>query len=35
MPGVLEGIKVVSMEHMEAVPVATLWMADWGADVLN
>jgi crotonobetainyl-CoA:carnitine CoA-transferase CaiB-like acyl-CoA transferase len=35
MPGVLEGLKVVAMEHMEAVPVATLWMADWGADVLK
>ncbi len=35
MPGILEGLKVVAMEHMEAVPVATLWMADWGADVLK
>ncbi|MFC2038975.1 CaiB/BaiF CoA transferase family protein [Chloroflexota bacterium] len=35
MSGVLEGLKVVAMEHMEAVPVATLWMADWGADVLK
>lgn len=35
MAGLLEGIKVVSMEHMEAVPAATLWMADWGADVLK
>ena len=35
MSGILEGLKVVAMEHMEAVPVATLWMADWGADVLK
>ncbi len=35
MSGVLEGLKVVAMEHMEAIPVATVWMADWGADVLK
>ena len=35
MAGVLEGLKVVAMEHMEAIPVATLWMADWGAEVFK
>ena len=35
MAGILEGLKVVAMEHMEAVPVATLWMADWGAEVFK
>ncbi len=35
MSGVLEGLRVVSMEHMEAIPVATLWMADWGAEVIK
>ena len=35
MPGLLEGIKVVSTELMEAVPVASLWMADWGAEVIK
>jgi crotonobetainyl-CoA:carnitine CoA-transferase CaiB-like acyl-CoA transferase len=35
MAGVLEGLKVIAMEHMEAIPVASLWMADWGADVIK
>jgi crotonobetainyl-CoA:carnitine CoA-transferase CaiB-like acyl-CoA transferase len=35
MAGVLEGLKVIAMEHMEAIPVASVWMADWGADVLK
>jgi len=35
MAGILEGLKVIAMEHMEAIPVASLWMADWGADVLK
>ncbi len=35
MAGVLEGLKVVAMEHMEAIPVASLWMADWGAEVFK
>jgi crotonobetainyl-CoA:carnitine CoA-transferase CaiB-like acyl-CoA transferase len=35
MSGVLEGLKVIAMEHMEAIPVASVWMADWGADVIK
>ncbi|MFC2057164.1 CoA transferase, partial [Chloroflexota bacterium] len=35
MAGILEGLKVVSMELQEAIPAATLWMADWGADVIR
>jgi len=35
MPGVLDGLKVLSMELMEAVPAASVWMADWGADVIK
>jgi len=35
MAGVLEGLKVVSMELMEATPAATCWMGDWGADVIK
>ncbi|MBN2240497.1 MAG: CoA transferase [Dehalococcoidales bacterium] len=35
MSGVLEGLKVIAMEHMEAIPVASVWMADWGAEVIK
>jgi len=35
MSGVLEGLKVVSMEHMEAIPAASVWLADWGAEVIK
>ncbi|MFC1900828.1 CaiB/BaiF CoA transferase family protein [Chloroflexota bacterium] len=35
MPGILEGLKVISMEHMEAIPSASVWLADWGADVIK
>ncbi|MEK7354720.1 MAG: CoA transferase, partial [Chloroflexota bacterium] len=35
MAGVLDGLKVLSMELMEAVPAASVWLADWGADVLK
>jgi crotonobetainyl-CoA:carnitine CoA-transferase CaiB-like acyl-CoA transferase len=35
MAGVLEGLKVIAMEHMEAIPVASVWMADWGAEVIK
>ncbi|MBN2238974.1 MAG: CoA transferase [Dehalococcoidales bacterium] len=35
MAGLLDGIKVVSMEHMEAMPAASVWLADWGADVIK
>ncbi|MFC2069852.1 CaiB/BaiF CoA transferase family protein [Chloroflexota bacterium] len=33
MAGILEGLKVIAMEHMEAIPAASVWLADWGADV--
>ncbi|HLB28320.1 MAG TPA: CoA transferase [Dehalococcoidales bacterium] len=33
MAGLLEGLKVLSMELMEAIPSASVWLADWGADV--
>ena len=35
MPGILEGVRVVSMELMEAMPAASVWLADWGADVVK
>lgn len=35
MAGVLEGLKVVAMEQMEVIPAATVWMADWGAEVFK
>jgi len=35
MAGVLDGLKVLSMELMEAMPSTTVWMADWGADVIK
>ncbi|MFC2014492.1 CaiB/BaiF CoA transferase family protein [Chloroflexota bacterium] len=35
MAGLLEGLKVVSMEHMEAIPAASVWLADWGAEVIK
>ena len=35
MAGILEGVKVVSMEHMEAIPAASVWLADWGAEVIK
>lgn len=35
MSGMLEGIKIVSMEHMEAMPAASVWLADWGAEVIK
>ena len=35
MAGVLEGLKVVSVEHYVAIPAATVWMADWGAEVIK
>ena len=33
MPGILEGLKVVDMGHVVAVPAAGAMLADWGADV--
>ncbi len=35
MAGVLEGVKIVSMEHYVVVPVASVLLADWGADVVK
>jgi crotonobetainyl-CoA:carnitine CoA-transferase CaiB-like acyl-CoA transferase len=35
MAGILDGLKVVSMEHMEAIPAASVWLADWGAEVIK
>ncbi len=35
MAGLLEGLRVVSMEHMEAIPAASVWLADWGAEVIK
>ncbi len=35
MSGVLDGVRVVSMELMEATPAATVWLADWGAEVIK
>lgn len=35
MSQMLEGLKVISMEHMEAMPAASVWLADWGAEVIK
>lgn len=35
MAGLLEGLRVVDMGHVVAVPVAAAMMADWGADVIK
>jgi crotonobetainyl-CoA:carnitine CoA-transferase CaiB-like acyl-CoA transferase len=35
MAGILRGLKVIAMEHMEAIPAASVWMADWGAEVIR
>ena len=35
MAGILDGIKVVSMGQIVAIPAASSTMADWGADVIK
>ena len=35
MTGVLEGIKVIELGHVVAVPAATATLADWGAEVIK
>ena len=35
MTGVLEGLKVLEMGHVVAMPAATATLADWGADVIK
>ena len=35
MAGILEGLKILDMGHVMAVPAAGATMADWGADVLK
>ena len=35
MEGILDGIRIVSMEHHTVIPMATVLMADWGADVIK
>ena len=35
MAGILEGVKIVSMEQWVAAPMASSYMADWGADVIK
>lgn len=35
MSGILEGVRVVSMELMEAIPAGSVWLADWGAEVIR
>ncbi len=35
MTGLLDGLRVVSMELMEAAPAASVWLADWGAEVIK
>jgi crotonobetainyl-CoA:carnitine CoA-transferase CaiB-like acyl-CoA transferase len=35
MSGILEGIKVVSMGQIVAIPAASSTLADWGADVIK
>ena len=35
MEGLLEGIKVVDMGHVVAVPATGRILSDWGADVIK
>jgi crotonobetainyl-CoA:carnitine CoA-transferase CaiB-like acyl-CoA transferase len=35
MTGILEGLRVIQMGHVAAIPTAGSMMADWGADVIK
>ncbi len=35
MAGVLDGIKIVSMEQWTVLPMASVYLADWGAEVIR
>ena len=35
MTGLLEGIKVIDMGHLAAIPAAAVTLTDWGADVIK
>ena len=35
MAGILDGIKVIEMGHVVAVPAASAMLADWGAEVIK
>jgi formyl-CoA transferase len=35
MSNILEGLKVLDMGHVVAVPAGTAMMADWGAEVIK
>ncbi len=35
MVGVLDGIKIISMEHWIFLPLASAYLADWGAEVIK
>lgn len=35
MKGILEGIKVIEMGHVVAIPTASAMLADWGAEVIK
>ena len=35
MPGLLDGVKVISFAQVVGTPAATAVLADWGADVIK
>ena len=35
MDGILDGVRIMEMGHVVAVPAATATLADWGADVIK
>ena len=35
MTGVLDGLKIVAMEQKTVIPLASAYLADWGADVIK